>query len=590
MKNSENKLNRTIRLIVILTLMLIPITSLHSLQTLKLVLFPLMSADELSDEKEKISEQLRVELINSQEFIVIDPFIVREATIEQGIVMDGSTDRDAIIQLGKGVNADVVLSGTLGQGKDTYRLSLDMISTVKGQSVFAETLDISRGKYVKDIRSLTDRLVEHGRLITQITLEDVKTLIEVGQFKEAEKALQTYLDFHEEIKSSENLKEIIHKGLADLAYEASQEYLNNYMFDDALVAINEALAYQPENKVYLEFVETIQRSRIEFKRAREEELLSTLENVVEQQQYETATSLIEIMYNRGYTSTRLNELHNRVRDGIKEVEYFQKAQKALWERNYAEARLAIRSAIQLNPREERYNALLQKLNTEETDYIESRTVWQEYRSEFKNIDRIKLFRLNKNLLDGFSTGIIFNNLTYRDKNTLVEDGIRLTGLESYYTWHRILPDRINLSALSTYYLLRSGVRVSYGATEEYGAANASGFRDIFQERTLYGEGFGAAGVEFNAFSYVVRLFGELNTGGLYITDYYRSPGVEIEDTTHEGYFGLGGAIGTGFTWYPAETAHFTIGYRSSWNMFFPATEKEKFHFSALSFMYGWSSR
>jgi TolB-like protein len=197
--------------------LLVPVNSLYALQTLKLVLLPLNSTS-LRDTRDKFSEQLRVELINSQEFIVIDPFVVREAMIEQGVVIGGDIDRQAVIEVGKGVNADIVLSGTLGREGETYRLTLDMISTVKGQSVYAETYDISDKSYVKDIRSLTEQLVEHGRLITQITLEDVKTLLEVGQFKEAQYALRTYLDFHEENNSVAHLQEMVHEGLARSAY------------------------------------------------------------------------------------------------------------------------------------------------------------------------------------------------------------------------------------------------------------------------------------------------------------------------------------------------------------------------------------
>jgi len=585
---SESKLSRTLKLLIIIGLLVVPVNSLYALQTLKLVLLPLNSTESLTDTRDKFSEQLRVELINSQEFIVIDPFVVREAMIEQGVVIGGDIDRQAVIEVGKGVNADIVLSGSLGREGETYRLTLDMISTVKGQSVYAETYDISDKSYVKDIRSLTEQLVEHGRLITQITLEDVKTLLEVGQFKEAQYALRTYLDFHEENNSVAPLQEMVHEGLARSAYEAAQDYLDNYLFADALVSINEALSYQPENKLYLEFVKTIQRSKIEFEQARQAELLSSLEHIVEQQQYETAASLIEIMYNRGYDSTRLQELHEQVRSGTKEVEYFQNAQRALWEHDYVTARLAIRRAIQLNPKEDKYHAFLQKLEEEESEYTASRTVWREYRAEFQNIDRIKLFRLNKHLMNGFSVGMIFNNFTYRDKNTLNEEDQGLIGFETYYSWHRLLPNRTNLSALSIYYVLRSGMRVSYGDSEEYGVANASGFRDITQERTLYGEGFGAAGAKFSLFSYVVSLFAELNSGGLYMSDYFRSPGIEIENTTRKGYFGIGSAIGTDFTWTPTETTHITVGYRSSWNIFYPESEQEQFRFSTLSFTYGWA--
>jgi tetratricopeptide (TPR) repeat protein len=576
------------RFLIISFLLIGIVPGVEALETLTLVLFPFRGAAEIKDERQQITELLRVELINSREFIIIDPFIVRDAMREQDVHIDDSVAQQELVNIGRDVNADVVIHGTLGTNGDGYRLSLEMISTVKGKSVYAHTYALEKDAYRKTLRGISRTLVERSRIITQVTLSDIRALVEIGEYEEAEKTLDTYLNFNSVNTATKDLRSMINEGIADKAYQRAQKLLSDYLFDDALVEINKALAYRPDNALYLDFVEKIRRERAQFNKKKGEELIVTLRELVKKQRYDAASSLIEVMYDRGYDSYELQKLHEKVRTGLKERQHFQKAQKAFWQRDYSKARIEIRNAIRINPEKKTYHTFLQKLNEEEKAYTQNLAIWQKYRSEFENIDSVYLFTVKKNLRDGFSIGLVSNTWSYRVKDTLVETQRSLTGLQGHYTWHRLLPYDFNLSSIATYYAWRTGGRVCYGRHETLGEVDNNGFREVEQDRILYGELFGAAGGEVSFLSYTLSLFVEINTGSMSFTEYYRDPALNRESTERSAYYVLGAGWSVSLSWVPSENTALTLGYRNTGHLFFPENTRENDRLSALTISFGWS--
>ncbi len=184
--------------------------------------------------------------------------------------------------------------------------------------------------------------------------------------------------------------------------------------------------------------------------------------------------------------------------------------------------------------------------------------------------------------------MLFNRFSFRDKETVDEKKRWLNGLEGGYTWHRLLPYDLDLSSLASYYAFKTGARLSYGHDESIGSEDVNGFRSVSQERLLYGEVFGAAGVELSFLSYLLGLYGELNTGGFYSGNYYRNPGTNTESTKSSGYYVFGGGLTCLLGWIPSQNTHISLSYRYSWNLFLPQENIEKIRFSSISLNFGWA--
>lgn len=114
-----------------------------------------------------ISERIRVELVNSGAFRVMERGQMAEILKEQGFQKSGiCNDKSCIVEIGQLLGVQRVLAGTVGKVGSTYNLSVSLVDVATGEMLFAtsedcrctidEVLLTSTGNIVKKIIQKTN--------------------------------------------------------------------------------------------------------------------------------------------------------------------------------------------------------------------------------------------------------------------------------------------------------------------------------------------------------------------------------------------------------------------------------------------------
>ncbi|MBI4667705.1 MAG: four helix bundle protein [Elusimicrobia bacterium] len=102
-----------------------------------------------------VSEFLRTGLVNTGTFRVIDRANMEKIMTEQKFQQTGCTSEECAVQMGKVLNVQKIVTGTVSNLKGTYYLQASVMDVEKGE------IEVSQGSEagsVKDLKAATDRL------------------------------------------------------------------------------------------------------------------------------------------------------------------------------------------------------------------------------------------------------------------------------------------------------------------------------------------------------------------------------------------------------------------------------------------------
>ena len=88
-----------------------------------------------------ISERLRVELINTQSFRVMERSQMESILKEQGFQQTGCTDNSCAVEMGKLLGVDNMVIGSIGRLGGIYTISLRLANVATGEVIYTASED-----------------------------------------------------------------------------------------------------------------------------------------------------------------------------------------------------------------------------------------------------------------------------------------------------------------------------------------------------------------------------------------------------------------------------------------------------------------
>lgn len=551
-------------------------------ESYSILLFPPDSAADMEERAVLFSDHLRVRLINSNRLRVIDRELTRRTMVDLGFIggMEGEGE-EKLLEAARSLDADLYLSSSVSAMAGQGIINLEMVLTAKNQTIFTRTYAMEESPQ-RAARILSQEILDALTIARGITLSDVEALVDLEAYEEAARLLERYSLFHPVGTNVQELEKIIRKGLGDKAFQEAEQYRSLYLFDEALLSINQALMHEPENGLYKETALTIQEEAARFQQEETGEIVDAAVKLVEEKRFQVAQGLLELLYQRGGDDERIKPLAEAIRRGLREEEYMRKARIAYFNQEYVEARLNLREAIRLNPVNPEYSRFLQDIEKREKELEESRLRWSSYKGDLLSFEPVELFLDKKPLQSMPETGFIWGTYSWRDKDTLLVSTFPLTGIDGGYSWKRLLPLMHNLSFADLYFSYGVRGRLGYGLTEKEGLPDGSGYRDLQVDQMLIAQVGGTGSVELLFLSFLLNLGLEAGLGGSYEQQRIREPALNSEQVLHHFAFTPFGALSVSLSWLLNKDFRIRLGWSGQLAFRFPENGEERFSFSWFS--------
>ena len=464
--------------------------------------------------------------------------------------------------------ATYLLTGRVSDGDGEFRISVELTSVSTRATVYAAERVVTPSRMRTAARKLAEEISRVGRSTARLELADIDALIEIDRYEDALGLVERYASYHPDDDRAERRRRVIAEALAEHRYEQAQEYASSFLYDDAIAAMEDAIARDPESSLYRHYRAELVEERAALATQSNDQLFAVAEEFLAEQRYDSAQSVLEVLGNRGAEETRVSRLAGEIRRGQREERYVERAQTALWSGNYAEARTAITQALEMNPENSEYRDLLATVNAQEARLEESRETWQRYRTQARNADYLSLLTTSRLPRP---SGTVYWGLAeryrYRERSTLDAEALALRSATAEVRWPRVLSFEAEalsgLEFLSPFWFPFGSLAVRWGS-EESELTNAEGRTVLAQDRTFVADLSAGAGTGVQALSFSLALGLEGTTG---VTRRALVSRVVVADeTSREAVWATLSGLGLNFwlNWLPSDRVEVSLKYRHAW--------------------------
>lgn len=127
-----------VKILIVMFLILLPITLISKQNQIRIAVIDLKPIGIHKNNAMIVSDLLRTELFKTRLFIVLERDQMNKILKEQDFQISGCTDTECGIEIGKLLNANKVLLGTVGKLGDKYIINARIVNVEKGITEFAE--------------------------------------------------------------------------------------------------------------------------------------------------------------------------------------------------------------------------------------------------------------------------------------------------------------------------------------------------------------------------------------------------------------------------------------------------------------------
>lgn len=543
-------------------------------------------------EAAQLTELLKADLINNTRFFVTEQDSLSTDEAER---YAGCTEINCAVEIGSLLETEYVLVGTVGKiGGDTA-FSISLVNVLTEERVLAEDYVVTGDKVIDEIHEIARQVTNSAVLITRVDIEDIKGYIRREQFDKANRYLNFYIERNggneDEVKQ---LETVITQRLSEIRYDQAKEMLDNSLFTEANMLIEEALLLDPDNLIYIDLKEQIEIKETTQTETDKARLIGEIEKYLDQQDYKTANTLMLILL-RQYPKEdpTIIRLKNEIKTGITASEKYEEAKRALDNKEFERARTAINVSVRLNPEEKRYAEFVEELDAEETEYNASRAVWEQYRTELKRIDPLYLFVVKKNVSSFFNLTITATTVSYREGTTLEAKGCTFPGIELSFLYHVWEPFSLPFDFTDIYVTVNGNIGFGRFADETISSVDSPShsvsYASIDDYTLFYTDINGGAGLTAVVFAYYLGLGIEVSTGILSENTEREIAVLEEQRSYRETYYTLGLGFDIWFGWHATETLELFSKVRFSYPLWLGIDHSlEKIRKSQFSIGMGYS--
>lgn len=279
-----------------------------------------------TNESHQISEIIRSELIRSEFIRVIESSQTKGLLKEHQFQQTGLSS-DAIIQLGKLLKADYLLTGSISRDKKTIVISVRVLSARTGENLHAVNLFTNEELFFRHVFDICDG-VSSSILTASMgnTVKNIERMLHQENYVEAEKRLLMYERVFGEDTELTRLRGSVKEGLITYHIRLAEKYISERNPSKSYFHSRRALVMAPQKK---ESISIYKKTLKAYDRYREEEYRLTLTKARSQlnkEKHLPARQTLEQYYS-SHGSGKIDEdfinLYNEIEKGLNDFRYSQ---------------------------------------------------------------------------------------------------------------------------------------------------------------------------------------------------------------------------------------------------------------------------
>jgi tetratricopeptide (TPR) repeat protein len=330
---------------------------------------------------------------------VVSPLAVEAALRRQELLPSDMDDPEALRRMAEELNMDYVLYSSLSITAGAGNWAVQLTSPHTGETVWSSIVPVPPQRPMEAVRAVTEQLDTFGRDVRLVQIGDIRRLVEAGEVRRGESLYRRYIETRPVTPELEELYDRIRELRGEEHYRTAREFAALWLFDDALVEINRALALQPEREELRAYVEEVRRLQEAARLAQMEEYVAVVTALIDQGHYESARLVLDSRdwsagddagtgdsgspRTGGSTATEppvIAALRGQIREAIGARSDYQAALAAYWRGDYSRARAKVRTAIRQVPDRPEYGRLLDEIDRAAANRSTSDLVWEGYRT------------------------------------------------------------------------------------------------------------------------------------------------------------------------------------------------------------------
>jgi|GEM_PF-4804176 len=480
---------------------------------------------------EQLRSQLLVRIVNDAMFRVVSDVALEAVLREQTLPPDALDDADAAAGVAERLDADYRLAGSFAVTRDAGTWSLELTNVYSGEVIWSGIYPVDLNRPGIAVRTVADELAQFGREVRMVQLDDVRALLELGQVDRAERLFTRYLERNRLTDEARQLKGALGAARARDAYETALRYAQVWLFEDALVEINRAIALDPDNPAYRETIEDIRAARTAREDASFRRKIDVVTRLVDEGYYGSASVLLNEIQPQDHPA--VGALRERLTGVAGARLDYESALAAYWDAEYDLARARVRTAIDREPTRPEYAELLEAIDDADANRRRSEEVWNRYRDRAAETDFLGALVGPVRVLPVWEYALGRGSYRFRDTVTLNETEIPQTIAAAVYRRPYLLRWGARHEAFSLHAGWHLGGVYRGGGEEDSGASDAGG--DARRVSRLSVRSLGAAGggfVQAQVLAFSLRLALETEQPLVLASELRRDAAIDADSREH----------------------------------------------------------
>jgi len=474
---------------------------------------------------EQLRQMLTVRLVNRGMYRVVSPLAVEATLRQEELLPSDLVDPEILRRVAEALDIDYVLSSSLTTIASGGTWAILLTNPHSEETIWSTIQPVSPGRPMDAVRAVTEQLDTFGRDVRLVQLDDIRRLVEAGEVSRAETLHRRYTEIRPTTPESRELLLQIEELRADEHYRTARDLAELWLFQEAMVEINRALALQPEREDLARYVDEIRRLQREAQQAGLREHIDVVTALIDEGYYESARMVLTSRDwdEEGWAGATAGDesseppdivaLREAVDEALGARQHYRDALTAYWEGNYSEARAGVITAIQRVPDRPEYGRLLAEIDRAASNRSSSDLVWEGYRTRLAAWSVKGSLLGPVDVLPSWEVTVGRGRFAYRDTDTAGETSIDQRVLTGSYRRPYLLSPGQNTPVVSLYagWLVAASLRG--GGSEsitDTGAGDGT--------RRITGEGLWSLAAAGGGFLQA-RLFGFSLEGGLEVNNH-----------------------------------------------------------------------
>ncbi len=284
------------RLLLLVFFSALLFTQLLEAEKLSLAVFEFQAMEGIRhSDAVQIGEVVLNELIRTEAFRVVEQSQISKLMEEMSFQLSSLTT-EMIIEIGKRLDVDFILAGSIGLFNGEIIVFLRILATEDGSYFLSEYIKTSPDCVLQDVIDFTGFIAYRaGQRISGNVAKRIESLISLGKIKEAEDLIRNAKALRHEDVSIIILEDKIKIATVEMLKKSYLKAVKENDVEQAVYLIDEIIRYGGNYSIVSKYIEEVDK----IKAIREEEQklkqLETIETFLDREQHEEAEKALDLL-------------------------------------------------------------------------------------------------------------------------------------------------------------------------------------------------------------------------------------------------------------------------------------------------------